>query len=314
MHEFNILDAHCDTAGLLSKQHRLWHNSGHLDLERMRSYRWWMQFFAIWVDPQLSPAAQAASCDAMIDQYYAQLRENADYITPVTTAAQAQAALRHGRAAAFLTIEGAGPIGNTLSGLYHAYERGVRCITLTWNHTNLLATGAGERRPKFGLTPFGREVVVQMNRLGMLVDVSHSSERTFWDVCELTCAPIIASHSNAKAVHNHVRNLTDQQFLAICKMGGVVGINYYPEFVNGNRTCTIDDIVRHIEHFCALGGAENIGLGGDFDGIGYTPSDLCGVQDVYALLNRLLSLGYSETLVKKIASENFLRLVQHVCG
>jgi membrane dipeptidase len=163
-----------------------------------------------------------------------------------------------------------------------------------------------------GLTPFGKKVVEEMNSLGMLVDVSHISEKGFWDVLELTRSPIIASHSNAQSICSHVRNLTDEQIKAIGKNGGVMGINFYPAFLNDSKKASVTDIVNHIEHMASLVGCDYIGIGADFDGVEALPEGINGLQDVEKVINTLLKLNYSQEWVEKIAGLNFLRVIKSV--
>ena len=155
----------------------------------------------------------------------------------------------------------------------------------------------------------GRQAVLVCNESNILIDVSHLSERGFWDVVELSKKPIIASHSDAKGVYNdrYHRNLSDKQFRAIILSGGVCGINLYPDFLapHGAR---ITDIIRHIEHFLSLGGQDHVGLGSDFDGIEKTPEGIKNVSDIAKLFNELSRLGYSDELLKKISYRNFMRV------
>ena len=308
---YQIVDAHCDTVSEIYQPTSLKQSAGHLDLPRIREYKNWLQFFAVWAEAGKGIEAQQQRTEEIIAHFYAEMEENQDAILQVKSFSDIAAAWSRNKAAALMTIEGADFI-DTLEKLHAYYNKGVRCITLTWNNSNCIATGAGERRPKAGLTVYGKEFVQEMNTLGMLVDVSHASEKTFWDVVETSGKPITASHSNAAAVCGHKRNLTDEQFRAICSMGGVVGINYYPLFVNNTNCAGLDDVICHIEHFMSLGGEDHIGLGGDFDGIDTTPAGLDGVEDVYKLLDALLTRNYSEQQVKKIAGGNFLRLLGEI--
>jgi membrane dipeptidase len=183
---------------------------------------------------------------------------------------------------------------------------------LTWNYRNQIADGVADAITGGGLTPFGKNVVTEMNRLGMMVDVSHLSETGFWDVIGISAAPIIASHSNAKKICNHRRNLTDEQLLALMKNGGVTGINLCPDFICSDTKASMKHVIEHIEYIVALTGEDTIGLGADYDGIDATPEGLEGVQCINNLLNELLRLNYSETLVNKLAGQNFLRVIKRV--
>lgn len=311
MYPYQIVDAHCDTVGQIYQPTSLKHSAGHLDLPRMRLYQNWLQFFAVWADAAEGVAVQEKKACEIIAHFEAEMGENCEQITPVQNYAGVMRAWSAEKAAALLAIEGADFI-DSLDKLRQYYNRGVRAVTLTWNNTNCIATGAGEKRPRTGLTEYGRTFVAEMNRLGMLVDVSHASEKTFWDVLEMSSAPVMASHSNSAAVCAHARNLTDKQFRALCEAGGVVGMNYCPLFIKSRGAATIDDLVRHIEHFMELGGEDHVGLGGDFDGISDSPSDLRGVDEVHTLLERLLARNYSEEQIAKIAGGNMLRLIGEV--
>lgn len=313
MYPFTIVDAHCDTIGELYRPLELYRSEGHLDIVRMKQYQGYLQFFAIWVEPKMGNAAAAARCHEIIDNFEKQRLAHDGAIAKVTSAKQARKAFADGKVAGLLALEGGGPLGRELANIDAFYHRGVRCITLTWNDTNQLGTGAGETRPTYGLTEFGRSAVKRMNQLGILVDISHASDPTFWDTVECASAPVIATHSNSRRICNHPRNLTDEQFLQIKRMGGVTGLNLYPLFVTKTGSATTDDIFRHLEHFLALGGEDNVGLGADFDGIDHALSDLRGVEDIHLLPERMLRRNYPESLVRKIMSENFLRVLEKVC-
>lgn len=309
--DYKIIDAHCDTIGEMNTKTTLKKSNGHLDIERMKMYQNYLQVFAVWTDATNGADKQKHQQKIIIDRFYDEINKNADAIVHITSKEQIYLAWQQNKIAALLSIEGADCVSK-IEHIDELYKMGVRCITLTWNGSNYIASGVGDEKADFGLTVFGKEAVKKMNELGILVDVSHLSERGFWDVLSVTNAPISATHSNSKTICAHRRNLTDEQFDAICKNGGVVGINYYPLFVNGTDKASIDDIIKHIEHFCALGGEEHIGLGSDFDGVEVLPYDLCGVEDVYKLLDRLLSLNYSEQFIKNFSRENFMRLFNSV--
>lgn len=185
-------------------------------------------------------------------------------------------------------------------------------MCLTWNNRNEIADGVDCTLTNGGLTPFGVEVIREMNDLGMIIDLSHISERGFWDSINLSKSPIIVSHSNAKKICNHKRNLSDEQIEAVGRNRGVIGINFNPEFLNNQGTATIKDIIKHIEYISSLAGASTVGFGSDFDGIANTPVDIKGVEDITKIIDELLRLNYAEEDVKKIAGKNFLRIVEEV--
>ena len=178
-------------------------------------------------------------------------------------------------------------------------------MSLCWNNDNILCGGCEGKGS--GLTDLGAEVLSQMEKHKIILDVSHMSDKSFWDSFEHYSLPICATHSVSRAVHNHKRNLTDEQFTAIAKCGGVCGVNFYPPFLCEGKA-TINTVIKHIEHFMSLGGGNSIGLGSDFDGIATSPEGLENSSNIYRLLDALLSLNYSEEAVKKIAYDNFKNL------
>lgn len=202
-----------------------------------------------------------------------------------------------------LSIEGAEGIDCDMDKLPEVYADGVRAINLTWNYDNALAGAAMDSG--FGLTEKGRTFLRRMEELGILADMSHISEKAFWDVLEIAQKPVIASHSDGRALCDVPRNLTDEQFLAIVKNGGCVGLNYYTGFLG--LTEDINAIVAHAEHFLALGGEKHLGLGSDFDGCDL-PKDLQGLQDVGKLYEAMLRKNWPEDLVRDIFYNNFRRL------
>jgi membrane dipeptidase len=184
-------------------------------------------------------------------------------------------------------------------------------MTLTWNGENELACGV--EAGSGGLSAFGKEVVYEMNRLGMLIDVSHLSERAFWDVLSISKAPVMASHSNAKSLCDHKRNLKDEQILAISRMGGVIGLNFYPPFLSNSGVANMEDCIRHIDRILAVGGENCLGLGSDFDGFTEPVTVGLSSSDAYHdLFSELLKRGYPDRVLQKLAYGNFLSLAKKV--
>lgn len=201
------------------------------------------------------------------------------------------------------SVEGAEGLDCDAARLPAAYAAGVRVINLCWNYDNALCGAAMDSGS--GLTEQGRAFLREMERLGIFADVSHLSDASFWDIAERTSRPIIASHSNSRALCPWPRNLTDEQFTAIRKTGGVVGLNFVPDFLGLSRD--VDAVIAHAEHFLALGGEKHIGIGSDFDGC-TPPDDLHDLRDVEKLYNAMLRRNWSEQLVNDIFYNNFGRL------
>lgn len=195
-----------------------------------------------------------------------------------------------------LSIEGAEGLEGNLFYAEAAFDLGVRLLGLTWNYANWAADGVLEQR-NGGLTNKGRKLVEWCNQKGMLLDVSHLSEAGFWELAELAARPFIASHSNAKAVCGHVRNLTDEQIRAIISMDGRMGLTFFPPFVSEQGTAAIPDLLKHVEHVCSLGGEKQLMFGSDFDGIDAWVEGLEHPGCYPALTDQLLA-HYPEELVR----------------
>lgn len=291
-----IFDAHCDTASrLLDENKSLFENDLHIDIKRL-SKNETIQVFAAFIDPVYKDSAKNRF-DAIIDNFY---KEAAKYEIDVCKSYD-DIRNKQGRVKAVLSLEGGEPI-ETLEDLDYIKSRGVLIIAPTWNFKNKLACGILEVEDT-GLTEFGKKMIRHMNELGILIDVSHLSEKSFWDVTEISTKPICASHSDSKSIKDNPRNLTDQQFCKIRDMNGCVGINFYPPFLGDDIKCVVD----HIDRFLSLGGEDNIGLGSDYDGVDCLPDGISGCQDMEKVIKML---PYSEKIRKKIAYENFLRVLK----
>jgi len=306
-----VFDGHCDTIyRCYTRGDGFRENTGHLDLARMCAHGPWAQFFAIFWSKEegTRPLFQVFREQAAL--FEREIRNHADVVAHCRTAAELEEAWRMGKQAAFLSVEGAELLACDEQALEQAYHLGVRAVNLTWNFENALSGSNAEASEK-GLTAKGRSFVRKMEQLGMLIDVSHLSDPGFWDVLEETNGPIFASHSNARAVWPHKRNLTDAQFTAIIERHGTAGINMSADFLGADPG--VDDIVRHIEHWFSLGGENNVSLGGDWDGISRTPKDICGIQNLDRLAERLLQLNYREQQVHGLFYQNLMRVVKEVC-
>lgn len=293
----NFFDAHADTATrLLDENKSLFENDLHIDAKRL-SKNESVQVFACFIAPRYKTCAKERF-NSVIDNFYKEAKMSGIAISK----SYDEILNKKGRVKAILSLEGGEPI-ETLDDIDYIKSRGVLMIAPTWNFKNQLACGVLEKEDT-GLTEFGKKAIRRMNELGILVDVSHLSEKSFWDVTKISTKPICASHSNSKSVKNNPRNLTDQQFVKIRDMNGCVGINFYPPFLGDDIKCVID----HIDRFLSLGGENNIGFGSDFDGVDCLPNGILGCQDMEKVIKML---PYSEEIRKKIAYENFLRVLQN---
>lgn len=302
-----LFDAHCDTISRMSQEGgSLRRNGLHVDLARGCEYGPYAQFFAVF-------GIAGEEEDIFGNQYERFLEEislNSDIAAFCRTAQEAEKARAEGKCAAFLSVEGADILDCSVERLEDAWRKGVRAVNITWNIENALS-GTNIRSPERGLSDLGRCFVEKCHELGVIVDLSHISEAGFWDVIEMSDRPVMASHSNAKSVYRHSRNLDDDQFKAIVRNGGVAGINLYSEFL-GERP-GIDDVIRHIEHFLDLGGAKHIAIGADFDGCDSLPDGISGISDIKKIFHELLNRGLAKELVYDIFYNNLLRVVRTVC-
>ncbi len=309
-----LFDAHCDTAfKMVLKEYGLFENGGHTDIKRGLEYAPYAQFYALFaVDgrdipqdlPEYSDKTSEEIFDKELKLLLKEIEGSRDRISLCTTVKEALEANAQGKAAAFLSIEGAELIGCDVSRLKEMHRLGVRALNLTWNHPNSLVCASG-------LTELGRSFVSCCNELGIIIDVSHLTDEAFWEVIELSGDPIMASHSNSRALCNHRRNLTDEQFRSIIRKRGVAGINLYAEFLGENPD--IDTVIGHIEHFLCLGGEKSIALGCDFDGCDRLPEGISGIEDLKNVYNALLRKNYPEALIQDIFYYNLKRVVEEVC-
>ncbi|NLJ33397.1 MAG: membrane dipeptidase [Firmicutes bacterium] len=306
-----VWDSHCDTllditAGKRSLGERT--SRGHLDLPRLREGGVKVQIFAIYIDsaPYLRRTLEFLSA------FYGEASKNRDDMELATTSKEIKEIVARGKLAALLSIEGGEVLEGAPEILPCLYRLGVRALGLTWNHRNELADGVGEARTGGGLTKMGIETVAQMNNLGMVVDVSHLSPAGFWDVLEYSSQPVIASHSNARGVHDHPRNLSDDQIRALSAQGGVMGINFAPHFLG--PAGDLNAVLNHIDYIVHLAGIDCVGLGSDYDGIAATPTGLEDVSQLPNISRGLVARGYTDEDIKKILGENFARVFAQVMG
>ena len=313
-----IMDAHCDTLiDIAAGRRRLAEcgKGGHIDLPRMMDGGMAAQVFAIYVAPEYLPGAGARQALRLVDAFYREIEENSGSLALAAKAGDVGRARAEGKIAAFLSIEGGEALDGSIELLRVFYRLGVRLMTLTWSRRNELGDGAYEEGTCGGLTQFGVEVVREMDKLGMVVDVSHLSQATFWSVMQVSTKPLIASHSSARALCEHGRNLSDEQARAIADKGGAIGVTFVGPFLGEGRQ-SVQGVVDHIDHFAGIVGTDHIGLGSDFDGVpdSALPEGLPDVSHMPVLIDELVRRGYSDAAVRGIMGENLLRVVESVIG
>jgi len=308
--KFPVFDSHCDTAFELLRRHEmLYSNNLHVSLEQAQKLDGYVQVFALWTAAaRRQNQSQYDLLQQMYDNLQIQFALFPERVRQCRTAAEVRQTVDEGLTAAIVSIEGAEGVNCDPGLLDAAWDTGVRMVSLTWNHENELAGPHGTDR---GLTAQGRDFVRRAQRLGMVIDVSHLSDRGFRDLCDITEGPIVASHSNARAVCGHSRNLTDDMFREIVRSGGVAGINLYTAFLTERERCTLDDVLRHMDHFLGMdGGSHHLALGGDMDGCEHLPEPMTGVAGYAALIDAMQKHGIPEQTIADICFNNHMEVMK----
>ncbi len=323
-----IIDMHCDTImALMNTDNNIYESDNMIDLKKLQAGNYLLQCFAMFVpyaskeDPNYSPFEL---CNKMIDRYYLEINKYQNIILPVFNYEDIENNIKNNKMSALLTIEEGGVCLGNIEFLRNFYRLGVRMMTLTWNFQNEIASPnidyfkldpSKTEKPKFkpnttdGLTDFGKQVIKEMNQLGMVIDCSHLGDKGFYDVISLSTKPIVCSHSCSRSVCNHVRNLTDDMLFKLKDNGGVIGINYCHNFIKEEDSlATIEDIVKHIIYIKDLIGIDYIGLGSDFDGISNKNIELKDASMIGLLINELKSQNLTEEEIDKICYKNVLRV------
>ena len=321
----------------------------HTDLDRLRQGRVGAQFFAAYVPSELIADGATRFALMQIDLIHRLVDRYPDTFVFARTVADIEKAHDSGRIAALIGVEGGHAIEGSLDVLRALYDLGTRYMTLTHWKSTAWADAATDHPLHQGLSPFGEDVVREMNRLGMLVDLSHVSDSTMMDALRITEAPVIYSHSSARALAGHTRNVPDAILPAVADNGGVVMVNFAPGFINeetrlhGERAdavidslrtgfsgdsariheafegwreenpapkATLSQVADHVDHLVEVAGIDHVGLGSDYDGIDDVPIGLEDVSRFPDLLAELLDRGYSDTDIRKLAGENFMRVMR----
>jgi membrane dipeptidase len=351
------IDSHIDTIQRVLIGHEdlaVRGSTGHADFPRLREGGMKAPFFALWCPVYYKGSEAVRRTLELRDAMQSVLDAHPDQIELATTAADIERIVKARKIAAFLAIEGGHQIADDLAVLREYYRRGIRAMTLTHFRNNNWADSSTDTPRHNGLTDFGKSVVREMNRIGMLVDVSHVSDKTFYDVIAVSTKPVILSHSSCRALSDVPRNVTDDMLRALAKNVGVIGINFGEGFINPKDAerlraaiagasqapdatgkalddyaaeeyrrdvatahkafATIEDVVAHIDHVVKIAGIDHVGIGSDYDGISSPPQGLEDVSKMPALTAALLKHGYSEPDILKILGGNTLRVIRAVTG
>jgi len=313
-----LIDLHNDILEVMTSdtsyhlKHR--HNYNHTDIPRLKDGGVDVQFFSVWVSPtQFTNYFQQAQL--MLNIFNSELSQNTNAIAQARNWYQADSIVQLNKIAAVIGVEGGHHIEDSIDKLISLYNSGMRYLTITWNNSTDWAISAQDSRSTtVGLSEFGRQVIRTMDSLGIIIDVSHTGIKTIQDILEVTSNPIIASHSGVRAIRNHYRNLYDWQIQDIANRGGVIGVVFYPYFLNGTSSASIQDVIAHIDHIKNLVGIDYVAIGSDFDGIEVVPLGLEDTSKFPNLTEALFDHGYSKEDIEKILFKNFKRVFEQVCG
>lgn len=314
------IDMHCDTLSELMKQ-----KVPGIDVRGMKQAGCAAQFFAAFICAGDFASGNGAwehvdwdkaypYALEMLERAHKEIADHSDVLSLATKSLDLQENMRNKKVSAFLTVEEGGILDGELKRLEKLYEKGVRLVTLTWNYENCIGYPNSPKAKVMmqGLKPFGFEVIGEMNRRGMVIDVSHLSDGGFWDVIKYSKAPVVASHSNARALCPHPRNLSDEMIRVLAGKGGIAGVNFYPYFLNGKEKAGTDDLLRHIEYMYQLGGEDFIALGTDFDGFHDAVNEIDCATKLPLLYDAMQRRGFHERQMEKFCWGNAKRLIQEM--
>ena len=308
-----FIDMHCDTPMFLFENNdsSLKESKGTVDINKLKKGNAMIQFFAYFVELK-EGIDSYVEFEKMYNNFKNQLALNSESIEVIENFNDIQTIKETGKIGCLYTIEEGEVLKGAIDNLYKTYDKGVRGITLTWNYENSIGyPNCIKEFSNKGLKDFGIKLVEEMNRLGVLVDVSHLSDGGFYDVSKVSKRPFVATHSNARTIRNHSRNLTDDMIKILSEKGGVMGLNFCAPFLGESKISKIEDMIRHLKHIKNVGGVDVIALGSDFDGI-ENKVEIENSSKMPLLAEALLKNGFKEDEVEKIFYKNVLRVLKDV--
>ena len=326
-----VLDSHCDTPSqiLSLRDLSLDNELAHVDYPKLKKGNVDGAFFALYIPASMDTDDAKDYLLRLMGGVKRTLAENPDKAALTVSMSQALENKKKGLFSLFLGLENGSPLGDSedaFENLQKLYNAGVRYITLCHSTSNQICDSCASTTPKWnGLSPFGKKLVAEMNRIGMLVDVSHISDSAFYDVLACSTKPVVATHSSCRALADHPRNMTDDMIRELAARGGVIQINFYPVFLDSEFAARFSSsgdldlerpsyklIADHIDHVVSLVGVDYVGIGSDYDGIEITPDGMEDISMMPKLFDELRSRGYSEEDLEKIAGGNFFRVMEQV--
>lgn len=318
----HLIDMHCDTIAkiLESKSGEgLYENSFDIDIRGMKRSGTMAQFFACFVYMERFQGKDRMEnaflyARRMAEKLKEEIQKNSKEIALATTENDIVRNQEKGKISAILTLEEGGVINGDLRKLEELYNDGTRLVTLLWNFENCIGypNSSDRKIMEQGLKPFGFETVERMNDLGMLVDVSHMSDGGFWDVIRTSKKPIVASHSSARSLCVHPRNLTDEMLRALGENGGIAALNFYPAFIREDKKASKEDLAAHIKHMVNVAGIDAVAIGTDYDGFEGGELEIDKVEKMPLLYQALQKEGFTESQLEKIWFRNVMRVLKEV--
>lgn len=318
MIKIDVIDMHCDTIYKIyhENQENIYKNLYSVDIQKMKKGNVIAQFFALFIDQKWIQEKKIDIYEHVKDFYGVfmdQIQSHQENISLATNAKDLENNLRDKKISAFFTIEEGEFLQNKIERLDEFYRLGLRLITLTWNYENCIGypNSPNKNIMAKGLKPFGFEVIERMNELGMMIDVSHLSDGGFYDCIKHSKKPIVASHSNARSLVNVPRNMTDEMLRSLGEKGGVVGINFSPNFLGKtkDKVSRVEYMIEHIKHIKNIAGIESIALGTDFDGI-EGELEIASIGEIDQLILALEKSGFHTEEIEKILNKNVERLIR----
>ncbi|MBP3596649.1 MAG: dipeptidase [Clostridia bacterium] len=301
-------DGHCDTLKLAFDENKdLNFEKYDFNIINAKNNNPVIQNLAVFVHTDFENGFESAK--NILEYYYSDISD----ISLITNKKTLEYVINSNSIGAILSIENGKAIENNLDNIDYFYRKGIKIMGITWNDENLLGSGCFSENDN-GLTDFGIAYVKQLEKNNILIDISHTSEKTFWDTMENTNQTIIATHSNCYNICNHQRNLKDNQIKAIAERNGIIGICFASPFLRKSGIASVEDVVKHIEHIINLVGIDYVGFGSDFDGLNEENKmqDIKGIKDVKIIENSLKKLGYSQNNINKIMGQNWMRVLNKV--
>ncbi len=297
-----FFDLHCDTLyKAFTENGSIYDNNYNLSLKRGLKNSPWFQCFAIWIPDEYRGEKAVSLVNNSYNLLKKEIKNHEGVILQCKNKDDFLRTKEDNKCGVVFTIEGGGALGSNLDNLKIFKNLGVKMITLTWNGSCEIGDGSGVKNGK-GLTKFGIDVIKEMNNLDIVIDLSHASDKLFYDVLNVSNKPVVATHSNSRKICNHRRNITDEQFKLIRECGGLVGLNFCKDFLSEHNPSKYD-IIKHTEHFLSLGGEKTICIGSDFDGADF-PDGITGIESIESLAENFLRCNYSENLVEDIFFNN----------